>query len=254
VLTLLGTREGIPIVGTVADGQASDQRLNANMLAALVEHFAPDQWQRLVYVADSALVTGPNLAALAARDLRLVSQLPETFNAAAAAKAAAWAADTWIPVGRIGVRQDAATYHAAEQTGAIDNRSYRLVVYRSSHLDRRKQKTLDRAVARAATALAQSAAALTAMAFACAADAEAAAATWRATATWHAVTTTVVPDTVVAKRPVRGAASGRRAASAPHDGVSGPGHRGGTRSRPNPSGARAGVHVRAPHQPPGGRR
>jgi hypothetical protein len=114
-------------------------------------------------VADSAVAPGPHLATLATRDLRLVSRLLETFGAAVAAKAAAWAAATWIPVGRIGVPPDLATYHAAEQTGVIDDRSYRLGVYRSSHLERRKQAALDRAVACAA--------ALTARAFACAAEA-----------------------------------------------------------------------------------
>jgi transposase len=203
-LTLLGTREGIPIVGTVQDGNASDKRLNADMLAALGDDFAPEQLRRLVYVADSALVTGPNLATLAAQDLQFVSRLPETFGAAAAAKAAAWADNAWIPVGRIGVRHDAATYQASEQTGVIDDRPYRLVVYHSSHLDRRKAKTLDRTVARAGHRLVDTAAPLAGTRFACAADAEAAAQTWRATATWHAVQTTVVAETVVGKRPTRG--------------------------------------------------
>ncbi len=204
VLTLLGTREGIPMAGTVQDGNASDKRLNADMLAALGDYFAPEQLRRLVYVADSALVTGPNLATLAAQDLPLVSRLPETFGAAAAAKAAAWAADVWIPVGRIGVRNDAATYQASEQTGVIDDRAYRLVVYHSSHLDKRKAKTLERVVARAEVALAETAATLSRTRFACVADAETAAAAWRDTATWHAVQTTVAAETVVGKRSTRG--------------------------------------------------
>lgn len=182
-------------MGTVQPGNGSDKTLNADMLAALADHFSPEQLQQLVYVADFALVTGPNLATLATQDLRFVSRLPETFGAAAA---------TWIPVGRMGVRADAATYHAAEQTAVIDDRSYRLVVYRSSHLDQRKVKTLDRTVARAGAQLAHTAAALGATRFACAADAEAAAQAWRATATWHAVQTTVVAQTVVGKRPTRG--------------------------------------------------
>jgi len=210
VLTRLGTREGIPLAGRVPAGNASDKPLNRDMLAALGEHFSPAQRRDLVYGADAALVTGPKLAARAAQDLQFLSRLPETVGAAAAAKAAAWAGP-WGPLGRIGVRADAATYQASEPTGTIDDRPYRLVVYRSSHLDRRKARTLARQVARAGEALATAAAALARAPFACAADAEAAAQAGAATATWHTVTTAVVAEPVVAKR----ARPGRPRADAP---------------------------------------
>ncbi|AEJ38307.1 IS4 family transposase [Sulfobacillus acidophilus TPY] len=204
ILTLLGTREGIPVVGTVQEGNRSDKTLNAEMVAALDDDFSPTQLRQLVYVADSALVTGPNLELLAERQLRFLSRLPDTYHVAADVKAAAWAADVWRPLGRIGVRADAATYQASEQHGQIEGRDYRLVVYRSSHLDRRKAQTLDRAVTREFQQLTRTAAAFGARTFACAADAEAAGAQWQATAVWHTVSTTVVAETVPQKRPTRG--------------------------------------------------
>ena len=90
ILTLLGTREGIPVVGTVQEGNRSDKTLNAEMVAALDDYFSPTQLRQLVYVADSALVTGPNLELLAERQLRFLSRLPDTYHVAADVKAAAW--------------------------------------------------------------------------------------------------------------------------------------------------------------------
>ena len=132
----------------------------------------------------------------ALRDLAWLSRVPDTFGVAATAKTAAWAADAWIPVGRVA---------ASEQTGAIGDRPYRLVVYRSSSLDRRKAKTLERELARARASAERAADALCADDFACAADAEAAVAAFRATAPrWWPCTTTVGPVTVTEKRAHRG--------------------------------------------------
>nr|WP_242848409.1 IS1634 family transposase [Sulfobacillus thermosulfidooxidans] len=203
LLTLLGTREGIPVVGTVQDGNLSDKILNAEMIAALDDYFSPQQLQQLVYVADSALITGPNLKAMADRSLRFLSRCPETFRAAHDAKTAALAANTWVPLGKIGERADAATYAAAEQTGEIEGRSYRLVVYRSDHLAERKAHTIARQVERAHNQLTRAATRLAETVFACAHDAEEAVAAWRATAQWHHVEATVVAETQVPKRTTR---------------------------------------------------
>ncbi len=209
LFTCFVNREGVPLMGTVEDGNRSDKRLNRQQIDRIVRAFSPATMQDLVYIADSALVTGPNLDALAATPLAWLSRLPDTFGAAARAKAAAWAADAWIPIGRVAQAAHAATYAASEQTGSIGDRPYRLVVYRSSSLDRRKAKTLDRELARARAAAEQAATALTAQDFACAADAEAAAATFQVTAPhWWPCTTAVVSATVRDKRPRPGRAPG----------------------------------------------
>ncbi len=202
LFTCFVNREGVPLMGTVEDGNRSDKRLNRQQIDRIVRAFSPEALQDLVYIADSALVTGPNLAALAATPMAWLSRLPDTFGVAATAKAAAWAADTWIPVGRVAQAPHAATYAASEQTGRIGDRDYRLVVYRSSSLDRRKAKTLERELVQARATAEQAAAVLTTQDFACVADAETAAATFRTSVPrWWACTTTVAPITVVAKRP-----------------------------------------------------
>ena len=137
----------------------------------IVRAFSPEALRDLVTIAESALVTGPNLDALVAADLAGLSRLPDTVGVAATAKAAAWAAAAWIPVGRVAESPQAATYAASEQTGPMGDRPYRLVGYRSSRRDRRKAKPLERELAQARATAERAADALAAQDFACAADA-----------------------------------------------------------------------------------
>jgi transposase len=69
LFTCFVNREGVPLMGTVADGNRSDQRLNRDQIARIVRAFSPEALRDLVSIADSALVTGPTLYALAAADL-----------------------------------------------------------------------------------------------------------------------------------------------------------------------------------------
>lgn len=177
VLTLLCNREGMPLCGQVRDGNSSDKKANGEMIAELCRWFSPAELKKLVYVADSALVTGPNLKALEQAELRFVSRLPENYGVAAVAKQAAWAGP-WQPMGTISPRRGAAEYWASEQLGVIEQRSYRLVAYRSDHLDERKAKTLEHELQVEQHELTEAAAQLAARRFSCAADAQAAAAAW----------------------------------------------------------------------------
>ena len=183
LLTLFVNREGVPLFGTVESGQRSDKTLNGEMLDRLVEAMAPDQLAQLIYVADSALVTGPNLARLDRQKIPFVSRCPETFGVVAEVKEQAWAEDTWTKLPALGQSRDAAQYWASEHHAEIADRPYRLVVYRSSALDRRRTHTLDREISRFRTAMERSAQELRQERFACEADAAAALARWQAT--WH---------------------------------------------------------------------
>ena len=205
LFTCFVNRDGVPLMGTVEDGNRSDKRLNRDPMDRIVRAFSPEALRDLVTIADSALVTGPHREDLAAADLAWLSRLPDTFGVAATAKAAAWAADAWIPVGRVAASPRAATYAAPEQTGTIGDRPSRCVVYRSSSLDRRQAKTLARELTAARATAERAADALSAQDFACAADAAAAAAVFRTTAPrWWPCTTTVDPVTVTETRAHRG--------------------------------------------------
>ena len=216
LFTCCVNRDGVPLMGRVEDGNRSDKRLNGEQIARVVAAFRPEALQDLIYIADAALVTGPHREALHAAGIAWLSRLPDTFGAAATAKAAAWAADTWTALGRVAARPQAAEYGAAEHTATIRDRTYRLVVYRSSSLDQRKAKAFDRERARIRTAADRAAATLADQPFQCAADAEAAATAFRATAPrgWPCT-----PTVGAVTRPAPRARRGRPRADTPPAGV-----------------------------------
>lgn len=197
LMTLFVNREGVPLFGTVESGNQSDKTLNGAMIDRLTEALDPTQLAGLIYVADSALVTGPNLARLATHAIRFISRCPETFGVAAAAKAVAWAADQWTALGTLADRSHAAQYWASEQVGAIADRPYRLVVYRSNTLDQRRMRALDRDIAAQHRVLTRAADLLGGQMFACEADAQAALDQWLVTTphAWHEVSGQVVTET-----------------------------------------------------------
>jgi transposase len=200
VLSLLTDREGFPLWGAVHDGNASDKKLHTQVLGEIATAFAPRELRRSTYVADSAFVTAGNLEAAARAGLNFLSRLPETYAVADEVKAAAWAG-AWEELGAISPVRGAARYQASEQRGTVHGRTYRLVVYRSSHLDRRKQRALEAEVARTRLALEKQAAQLARQQFACRADAEAAAAAWRQTPAYHRLEAEVVEERLRHKRP-----------------------------------------------------
>lgn len=205
LLTVFVNGEGVLRFGSVASGNTSDKTLTRRMIDDLVAAFSPEELQTLLYVADSSLVTGPNRAALRDVPLRFVSRCPTTFAVTQAAKAAAWAQNSWTFLGRVAARREAADYWASEQQGLIDGVPYRLVVYRSSFLEKRKEKTLDRRIAAARTALAQAVKAFEHTVYGCHEDAVQAAQQWqtRPEARWFAVETAITEE-------VRRPSSGRR--------------------------------------------
>jgi transposase len=202
--TCFVNRAGVPRMGTVADGTRSDKRLHRDQMDRIVRTFSPPALRDMVYLADSALVTGPNWDTLAAADLAWLSRLPDTLGVAATRKAAAWEGAAWIPAGRVAEAPRGATYAASEQTGTMGDRAYRCVVYRSSSLDRRKVKTLARELTAGRAAAERAVDARTGQDLAWAA----AAAAFRApTPRWWPCTTTVAPVTVTDKRSPPGAAA-----------------------------------------------
>jgi transposase len=173
VLTLLANREGMPLWGTVENGNASDKKLNGEVLDQIRKAFSPAEIRSTTYVADSAFATKENLAKAAEVGLGFLTRLPETFGAAPEAKVKAWAEDRWVRIGKVAERREATTYQASEQEGEIDGRRYRLVVYRSAQLQGRKEKALERDLCAEKEQLEEAAGRLTRHPFVCREDAEA---------------------------------------------------------------------------------
>src|SRR5262245_10791888 len=78
ILSTLCVDRAVPIWGQPADGNASDKTLNATLLSEITQRLACSGVQpgAYIYIADTALVTADNLAAL--RDTLFITRLPAT--------------------------------------------------------------------------------------------------------------------------------------------------------------------------------
>ncbi len=132
LLTVFVNGEGVIHLGSVDSGNVSDKTLNHQTIATLV--------------------TGPNSAALRALISILFCGVPRPSPPRARRRKRPGSPMT----GRISKRWrygSAAHYWASAQTTMIDGYRYRMVVYWSSALDHRKEKSLDREIATVRTTL-----------------------------------------------------------------------------------------------------
>jgi len=149
VLSLLCVGGNIPILGKVADGNASDKTLNNELLSEISGYLgrygvAP---QAYIYLADSALISPQNLQQL--RDKRFISRLPASYNEHERVIAETVAAKRWVELGTLGAsaasnHRPLARYKVSDETVTIDGQDYRAIVVHSSSHDRRRQKRLAR--------------------------------------------------------------------------------------------------------------
>src|SRR5436309_13118463 len=151
VFATLCIDRAVPIWGTPEDGTASDKTVNhtllSNIATFLAKHgVAPGAYS---YVADAALVTEDNLAALG--DTLFISRLPATYNECGRIIAEAVAHNTWEECGVIAStkptrHRPATTYKAYEGEVMLYGTSYRAVVIHSSAQDKRRQQRLAREI------------------------------------------------------------------------------------------------------------
>jgi transposase len=204
VFATLCVERAVPIWGAPADGNASDKTVNntllSNIATFLAQHgVAPGAY---IYVADAALVTEDNLAALG--DTLFITRLPATYNECGRLIAEAVAQDTWEEIGRLAhtkptKRRPATSYKAYEGEVTLYGTPYRAVVIHSSAQDKRRQQRLEREI-QASYSTVQTAARLAEQQeYFCRGDAAAAAAKLRALhAVYHRV------EVAVTERPLYG--------------------------------------------------
>lgn len=168
----LGVTQGrIPVLATVEDGNTSDKAWNHTFIHKLRRALGQEDWETMVYVADSALVTTRNLKYMARLKLSFVSRLPDRFDASERVKQEAWQADRWQDAGALRGRSGTATYRLQPFVRTIKGRSYRLVVVHSSQLDARKAQSLERQIRQEEQTWKKTWATLQETAFHCEADA-----------------------------------------------------------------------------------
>jgi transposase len=180
VIAMRCVDRAVPIWGQVEDGHASDKTLNQTLLSAIARLRAshgvnPDAD---ISVADAALVTADNLAALG--DTLFISRLPATYSACGRVIEEAVAQDRWEEVGVMAhtkptQSRPVASSKAYEGEVPRDGKTYRAVVVHSSAQDKRRQQRLAREVQASYTALQAAVHAAEQQEYFCQADAEAAA-------------------------------------------------------------------------------
>jgi transposase len=204
VLSTLCVDRAVPIWGKPEDGNASDKTLNTTLLAEIAQLLAghgvaPGAY---IYIADAALVTEDNLAALG--DTLFITRLPATYSACERVIGEAIARNQWEEVGVLAqtppTKHRPGTYYkVAEDVVTLYGKTYRAVVVHSSHQDQRRQKRLERETQASATTLATTVRAAVKQEYFCRADAEAAAEQLRALqSAYHRV------EVVVEERPQYG--------------------------------------------------
>jgi transposase len=72
-------REGVPVLGDIFDGNASDSAWNTELIGELRQRLAADEPP--VYVADSAVMCEDSLDEAAAEGISIISRLPRTYSA-----------------------------------------------------------------------------------------------------------------------------------------------------------------------------
>jgi transposase len=185
VLSTLCVDRAIPIWGKADDGNASDKTLNTTLLSEIAQLLAchgvaPGAY---IYIADAALVTETNLAALG--DTLFITRLPATYSECERVIGEAIARNQWEEAGVLAQtpptqHRPGTYYKVAEDVVTLYGKTYRAVVVHSSKQDQRRHKRLEREIQGASTTLATTVHAAAKQEYFCRADAEAAAEQLRA--------------------------------------------------------------------------
>ncbi|MGB3915706.1 MAG: transposase, partial [Dethiobacteria bacterium] len=109
------TPDKVPVCADVNSGNTSDKTWNLDFIEKLTKSLDPEVLQKVIYVADSALVTESNLERMAKHHLKFISRLPGNFNLEKAIKEKAWKKeDDFKELGRFSDKKDAASYRVQE--------------------------------------------------------------------------------------------------------------------------------------------
>lgn len=153
VHSLLCVDHGIPIYSKAHDGNESDKNINRNLIPEMVKRMSKLGRKDFIYVADSALVTEKNLAAIDdwEKGFLFVSRLPMTYKECKSAIARAVHVNEWSELGQISSEpatsnRKPASYKAYETVVTLYGINYRAAVFHSDAHDERRQKKVDKQI------------------------------------------------------------------------------------------------------------
>jgi transposase len=150
VHSMLCVDHGIPIYMKTESGNASDMKINENILKWVVDSMRTFGERDMLYVGDSVLVTEPNLDLMAdpKTGCRFVTRLPSRFKECKEAIARAVDANEWQDLGPFSdepetPKRKPARYRIFETVVTLYGRVYRAPVVHSDAHDRRKTHALE---------------------------------------------------------------------------------------------------------------
>jgi transposase len=165
-------QDGLPIMGQILAGNTSDKRWNPKAALEMKQFFDDQRFKDVIFISDSATVSTTALESLTAEGVQFISRLPENFNLAGHLKETAFAKDCWLSIGALSDKRGAANYRTYAAKRKIGNYRYDFLVVQSSALEKRKEKTLKKRLAKQQESLSKEARELSARSFACVPDAE----------------------------------------------------------------------------------
>jgi len=167
------TPDKSPVCADVKSGNTSDKTWNFDFIEKLAEMFDPEILQKVIYIADSALITEDNLKKMAKHRLSFISRLPGNFSLEKELKEKAWAKeDRFQELGCFSDKKDAASYRVQECKEELYGKQYRFLVVHSTKLDGRKTKSLEKELSRREKDPAEAISQLEKQVFACEPDAQ----------------------------------------------------------------------------------
>jgi transposase len=184
LISTLCVGDKIPIFGKNEDGNRSDKEINNTILSQISEHmgrFGVGE-KAFIYIADSALVTPNNLKELS-EGQPFITRLPANYAECGRAISEAIRSNQWEEIGQLSrtkptANRPAALYRVAQTTVNLYDNPYRAVVVHSSAHDKRRQKKMERELAKESASLEKSFQQQCLSEYACEADARAAAQVW----------------------------------------------------------------------------
>lgn len=184
LISTLCVGDKVPLFGKNEDGNRSDKQINNTILTQISAHMAQFGVgeNAFIYIADSALVNPANLEHLSGGQ-PFITRLPATYAECGRVISEAVAANQWEELGQLSrtkptANRPATLYRVAEATVTLYGKPYRAVVVHSSAHDKRRQKKIERELAKEKTALEKSFDQQCLSEYACEADALAAAQAW----------------------------------------------------------------------------
>jgi len=166
----------LPVINAVCYECGLVEVIDEELISEIRQCLPTDE--SIVYVPDSKVVTGENLARASQQNLPIISRLPGNYAAVDELIDRAWDDGDWRDIGPVAEREEAVSHEIQSYTETISEQEMRCVVVNPSTIDGRSEKRIDREVDTAEEQLEDAVEELSERVFACERDAKQELDTW----------------------------------------------------------------------------